>query len=129
MAEHELFLGNIKGPQGDEGPRGPEGPEGPRGEQGDTGLQGDPGKDAVIASATATADNTHSEAPTVTVDVGGEPGAQTLSFTFTGLQGKQGVPGDKGDAGDPGLPGKDGANTEFATDEEIAAAIEQITWG
>lgn len=46
MATREIFLGNIKGPQGSQGIQGPKGdkgdtgPQGIRGEQGPQGIQG-----------------------------------------------------------------------------------------
>ena len=60
MPKKEVRLGNIKGP---------------------------PGNDAVFFSATAEADGEHYDVPEVEVELGGEPGSQTLHFKFKGLQG------------------------------------------
>ena len=70
MPKKEVKLGNIKGPPGN------------------------PGNDAVFMEATAEADTTHLDTPTVDVELGGEPGAQTLHFSFKGLMGFKGDTGD-----------------------------------
>lgn len=100
--------------------------QGPKGDEGKVGPQGDPGIDAKIVSATATADATHSESPTVTVDVGGETGAQTLTFDFKGLMGPQGDQGIQGDEGQVGPAGKD-AVVISATATADATHLDQPT--
>ena len=67
------------------------------------GDKGDAGKDAKISSATATITPGHLDEPTCTVDVAGEPGAQTMTFNFAGLQGATGASGE----GTTGPAGKD----------------------
>lgn len=67
-----------------------------QGAAGGEGSAGAAGKDAAIASATATVTPGHLDEPTCTVDVGGEAGAQTLAFTFAGLQGNDGAAGAAG---------------------------------
>lgn len=67
MAQQKVVLGHVKG---------------------DQGIPGEMGK---ISSATATVTPGHLDEPTCTVDIGGEPGEQTLTFTFAGLQGLDGA--------------------------------------
>ena len=55
-----------------------------------TGAVGPAGKDAKITSVTITSDSTHTEPPTAEVVMGGEPGAQTMTINFKGLQGQSG---------------------------------------
>lgn len=77
------WVGNVKGPQGEQGDTGPEGPEGPRGDpgpQGIPGVKGDPGQEGglvlndvfythiqSVASALWTITHPLSYHPTVTV--------------------------------------------------------------
>lgn len=76
------------------------------------GATGAKGTDAKITSATATATATHLDSPKVSVEVGGQTGAQTLAFTFTGLQGAK---GDKGDAGSAGVAGPAGTAAKITS--------------
>lgn len=104
MAQQKQLIGHIKGETGPTGPAGPAGPAGT------PGINGENGKDAKIESATATITPGHFDEPTVQVEVGGESGAQTLTFTFAGLQGadgKNGEDGQPGENGDAGAAGKD----------------------
>lgn len=57
---------------------------------GTVGPKGDRGEDAYIESVTVTSDSTHTEPPKAEVVMGGEPGAQTVEISFTGLQGAPG---------------------------------------
>ena len=54
------------------------------------GSTGPAGKDANISSASGKVNPGHSESPTVSIVVGGKTGAQTLDFTFDGIQGAKG---------------------------------------
>lgn len=92
MAQQRQLLGHVKG------------------DKGDKGEPGTNGKDAVISGATGRTDASHLDQPTVTVQVGGEPGAQTFDFDFKGFMGPKGEAGPKGDAGTPGAAGKDGVS-------------------
>lgn len=81
----------------DAGPlQGAPGPAGKDGLPGPTGPEGPAGKDARIAAAAGVVVPGHSEAPTVSVELGGEPGEQTFDFTFNGIQGADGEPGEPG---------------------------------
>lgn len=97
MAQQKQLIGHIKGETGPAGPAGP------------AGTNGENGKDAKIESATATITPGHLDEPTVQVEVGGEVGAQTLTFTFAGLQGADGKNGENGTNGENGAPGEQGA--------------------
>lgn len=84
-------------------------------------LQGAKGADAVFASATATTDGTHKDAPTVETTLGGEPGAQTIAFAFSGLMGPKGDPGEPGKTGETGPQGPPGENATTTALASLAA--------
>lgn len=103
MAQQRQLLGHVKGDKGDAGKNG---------------------IDAKIASATATVTPGHLDEPTCTVEMGGQPGAQTATFAFAGLQGPKGDAGPKGDDGAPGkdgAAGKDGVQGPAGRDANISA--------
>ena len=91
------------------------GPQGPQGDPGEQGPAGAAGTNATITSATATVDNTTSDAPTCTVQLGGTASARTFTFNFVGIkgakgdQGAQGPAGEQGEQGPQGPAGADGA--------------------
>ena len=91
------------------------GPQGPQGDPGEQGPAGAAGTNATITSATATVDNTTSDAPTCTVQLGGTASARTFTFNFVGIkgakgdQGAQGPAGERGEQGPQGPAGADGA--------------------
>lgn len=104
-----------RGPEGAKGDTGDEGPKGDRGETGPAGPAGPTGSAAVISGVTASSDAVHSDNPTVTATLGGETGAQTIDFEFSGLMGPTGPAGPAGPTGQPGPEGpagKDGATPD-----------------
>lgn len=78
-------------------------------------VTGPAGRDGAFASVTATADAQHLDEPTVDVELGGEPGAQTAAFAFHGLMGQQGA---EGAPGSEGPAGKDGQTYYYAFEKD-----------
>lgn len=108
MAQQRVLLGHVRGDRGERG------------------------ADGRIASATATVTPGHLDRPTVTVEMGGEPGAQTMEMIFAGLQGER---GETGEAYVPsGTPSQvlmgDGTPKDAAAlaTEDIAPALGADQW-
>ena len=116
------WLESLKGERGTRGAMGPggksayevavsEGFEGDelewldslKGETGGKGDKGEPGldgKDAAIASATASYDASVATTPKVDLVVGGTPQQRTFAFKFSGLKGENGKDGRNGNHGE-----------------------------
>ena len=111
MAQQKQLLGHVKGDKGDPGING---------------TNGKDGKDANIASATGTVTPGHLDDPTVTIEMGGEPGAQTMAFNFAGIQG---ATGPAGPAGPVGPAGKDGENatTTALSSQDAPGLLRQLS--
>lgn len=82
-----------------------------KGRDGEDGLDG---IDAEISNVSAIVDDT-SENPQVNVELGGTPSDRTITFKFTGINGRNGQNGENGKDGNPGRDGIDGKSAEITS--------------
>ena len=100
----KVFIGNVKGPQGEKGDTGARGPQGIQGEKGDTGARGPQGIQGEKG-------DTGARGPQ---GIQGEKGD-------TGARGPQGIQGEKGDTGPQGPQGIQGPAGESGASYEAGA--------
>lgn len=79
-------------------------------------VKGPKGDTGTISEFTVNVDDTHLDQPTATVQMGGEPGNQTITVDIKGIKGKQ------GDKGDPGtwVPSGSAENIVLGDGSEIS---------